>query len=362
MVDVLVVGGGMAGVSIAYELAAHARVVLVEAEAALAVHTTGRSAAIYAPSYGGGAVRALTAASAHRFRDLETELGTPPLLTPRTVVWLGADDEGAAHLDGMAAERITPAEARALCPVLRDVTAAARDDSASDIDVMALHDGYRRGLRERGGTIRAASPVTEITRDGAGWRVHAGSVDETEITADLVVNAAGAWADELAAKAGVRTIGLQPMRRTAAIASGTTDIDPAWPLVGDAADRYYFRPEGRHLLISPSDETPSEPCDAKPDELDVALAMDRINEHTTLGLRRVHTAWAGLRSFVPDRMPVAGAWSDQPGFAFFAGQGGYGIQMAPAFAALGAALVLGKPVPADIDVAARDVLPGRSAN
>jgi len=358
MADVLVIGGGMAGISIAYELAAHARVVLVEAEPALAAHTTGRSAAIYAPSYGHGPVRALTAASERRFRDLETELATPPLLTPRTVIWLGADDEGAARLDALPAARIAPAEARALCPVLRDITAAARDDSARDIDVMALHDGYRRGLRERGGTVRAASRVTGIARDGAGWRVDAGG----EITADLVVNAAGAWADVLAAKAGVRTIGLQPMRRTAAIASGAADIDPAWPMVADAADRYYFRPEGRHLLISPSDETPSEPCDAKPDELDVALAMDRVNAHTTLGLRRVHTAWAGLRSFVPDRMPVAGAWSDQPGFAFFAGQGGYGIQMAPAFAALGAALVLGNPVPADIDVAARDVLPGRSAN
>ena len=115
------------------------------------------------------------------------------------------------------------------------------------------------------------------------------------------MNAAGAWADELAAKAGVPTIGLQPLRRTAAIASGAMEIDPAWPMVGDAADRYYFRPESRHLLISPSDETPSEPCDAKPDELDVALAMDRINAHTDLGLRRVHTAWAGLRSFVAGR-------------------------------------------------------------
>jgi D-arginine dehydrogenase len=223
---------------------------------------------------------------------------------------------------------------------------------------MAVHDGYRRGLRARGGVIRTGSPVTEITPDGSGWRVRA----DAELTADLVVDAAGAWADELAAKAGIRTIGLAPMRRTAAIASGPTRIDPAWPLVCDAADRYYFRPEGERLLISPSDETPSEPCDAKPDELDVALALDRINEVTTLGLRHVHTAWAGLRSFVADRSPVVGAWPDSPGFAFFAGQGGYGIQMAPALAALGAAVVLGEPVPADIDVVASDVLPGRSAN
>ncbi|MGH3879481.1 MAG: NAD(P)/FAD-dependent oxidoreductase [Actinophytocola sp.] len=359
MVDVLVVGGGMAGVSIAYELAAHANVLLVEAEPALATHTTGRSAAIYAPTYGGPTVRRPTAASGPRFRALETELDTPPLLTPHTVLWLGADDEGAAHLDRLPAERISPAEARLLCPILSQVVAAAYDDEASTIDVMALHDGYRRGLRERGGEVRMASPVTGIARDGAGWRVAAGS----ETTAvDVVVNAAGAWVDELAAKAGVPTIGLRPLRRTAAIASGAQPIDPAWPLVCDAADRYYFRPEGRRLLISPSDETPSEPCDAKPDELDVALAIERINADTTLELRRVHTAWAGLRSFVADRSPVVGAWPDQPGFAFFAGQGGYGIQMAPALAALGAAVVLGHPVPDDIDVPARDVSPGRSAN
>lgn len=350
------VGGGMAGVSIAYELAAHARVLLVEAEPALATHTTGRSAAIYAPSYGGPTVRALTAASAGRYRELETELDTPPLLTPRPVLWLGVDEEGAAHLDAMPAERIEPAQAIALCPVLREVTAAACDDSSSDIDVMALHEGYRRGLRERGGEVRTASPVTEIARDGTGWRVTAGQ----RYTAEIVVNAAGAWADELATLAGVRTIGLRPMRRTAAIASGAAEIDPAWPLVCDAADRYYFRPESTRLLISPSDEIPSEPCDAKPDEFDVALAIERINAHTTLGLRRVHAAWAGLRSFVADRSPVVGAWPDQPGFAYFAGQGGYGIQMAPALAMLGAAVVLDRPVP--FDVPAHNVLPGRSAN
>jgi D-arginine dehydrogenase len=358
MADVLVLGGGMAGISIAYELAAHARVTLVEAEPTLAVHTTGRSAAIFAPSYGGPVIRVLTAASEPRYRALRTALDTPPLLTPRPVLWLGADEEGAAHLDELSVERISPAQARELCPPLREITAVARDDSASDIDVMALHDGYRRGLRERGGTIRAGDRVTGIARDGAGWRVDAGAV----LTADIVVNAAGAWADELAAKAGVPTVGLCPLRRTAAIASGPRPADPSWPLVADAADRYYFRPEGERLLISPSDETPSEPCDAKPDELDVALAIERINEHTTLGLRRVHAAWAGLRTFAADRNPVVGAWRGHPGFAFFAGQGGYGIQMAPALAALGAALVLGEPVPAGIDVAAPDVLPGRSAN
>ena len=343
--DVLVIGGGMAGVSVAYELAARANVTLVEAESTLALHTTGRSAAIYAPSYGGPVVRALTSASGPRFRELETELDTPPLLTPHGALWIGADEEGAHHVAGLPADPISPARARELCPVLREVRAAAYDDSASDIDVMALHAGYVRGLRARGGVVRKASPVTALRRDGSGWLVTAG--DET-LRVDVVVNAAGAWADQLAERAGVPTVGLAPKRRTLALASGPVPADPAWPLVADAADRFYFRPEGTRVLVSPADETPSDPVDAKPDELDVALSVDRINEITTLDIRRVHTAWAGLRSFVADREPVVGAWTNHPGFVFFAGQGGYGIQMAPALARLGAAVTLGNPVSTDL--------------
>lgn len=324
MVDILVIGGGIAGVSIAYELAAHASVTLLEAEPELARHTTGRSAAIYAPSYGGPIVRELTRASGPLFGD--------GILTPHPTLWLAVDDEGVDHLREMDAEPLTPAQAVELCPILRTPLAVAIDRTAMDIDVMALHARYIRGFRERGGTIRKNTRVTEIRRDGDGWLVNG-------IATGTVVNAAGAWADELAELAGVPTIGLQPMRRTIALAHA--DVDPAWPLVGDVADTFYFRPESGHLLISPADETPSEPCDAKPDDLDVAIALERVNAVTTLGLRSVHTAWAGLRSFVADRSPVVGAWPDHPGFVFFAGQGGYGIQMAPALARTGAEVVLG---------------------
>jgi D-arginine dehydrogenase len=328
MVDVLVIGGGIAGVSIAYELAADADVVLVEAEPALATHTTGRSAAIYAPSYGGPVVRALTAASGPLF--------DPAFLSPRRVLWLAVDDDGVDHLRDLAADQITPARAVELCPALRPPLAAAVDDTAMDIDVMGLHAHYVRGLRARGGQLRTGRPVADLRRDGDGWLV-----DGTKT--DIVVNAAGAWVDVLAERAGVPGIGLRPKRRTIAIASGPTPVDPAWPLVADAADRFYFRPESGRLLISPADETPAEPGDAKPDELDIALAMERVNDVTTLGLRSVHTAWAGLRSFVADREPVVGAWPDHPGFVFFAGQGGYGIQMAPALAVAGAEIVRGGP-------------------
>jgi D-arginine dehydrogenase len=324
MVDVLVIGGGIAGVSIACELAAHVSVTLLEAEPELARHTTGRSAAIYAPSYGGPAVRELTAASGPLFGD--------GILTPHSALWIAVDDEGVDHLREMDAEPLTPAQAVELCPALRTPLAAAIDRSAMDIDVMALHARYVRGFKERGGTIHRSSRVTELRRDGDGWVVNG-------ISAGTVVNAAGAWVDELAELAKVPPIGLQPMRRTIALAHA--DVDPAWPLVADTADSFYFRPESGHLLISPADETPSEPCDAKPDDLDVAIALERVNAVTTLGLRSVHTAWAGLRSFVADRSPVVGAWPDHPGFVFFAGQGGYGIQMAPALARTGAEVVLG---------------------
>jgi D-arginine dehydrogenase len=332
MVDVLVIGGGIAGVSVACELAAEVSVTVLEAEPELARHTTGRSAAIYAPSYGGPVVRRLTKASEQHFGD--------GILTPHHSLWVALDDDGADHLREIDSEPITPDQAVELCPVLRKPLAAALDREAMDIDVMALHDRYVRGLKERGGTIQTNTPVTELRRDGDGWVVHG-------IRAQTVVNAAGAWADQVAQLAGVPAIGLQPMRRTIAIAR-TPDADPAWPLVAEAHDKFYFRPESGRLLISPGDETPSEPCDAKPQDTDVAIALERVNAATTLKLRSVQTAWAGLRSFVADREPVVGAWPDHPGFVFFAGQGGYGIQMAPALARLGADVVLGR-TPAEHD-------------
>ncbi|MFI7674334.1 NAD(P)/FAD-dependent oxidoreductase [Actinophytocola sp. NPDC049390] len=339
MVDVLVIGGGIAGVSIAYELAADARVLLVEAEPELARHTTGRSAAIYAPSYGGPVVRELTKASEDLFGD--------DVLTPRPALWIAVDDEGVERIekltDNGGAEPVTAQRAVEMCRVLRPPLAAAVDRTAQDIDVMALHSRYVRGLRERGGEIRTGAPVTGLRRDGGGWA--AGNV-----RADVVVNAAGAWADRVAELAGVPPIGLRPLRRTLAIVPA--EADPAWPMVADAADRFYFRPDSGGLMISPADETASDPGDVKPEDADVALAIERVNAVTTLGLRSVRTAWAGLRSFVADREPVVGSWPDHPGFVFFAGQGGYGIQMAPALARTGADIALGR-IPAPVIMSPR---------
>ncbi|ALE72928.1 hypothetical protein AD006_14725 [Pseudonocardia sp. EC080610-09] len=361
LTDLVVIGGGIAGVSVAYELAAHARVVLLEAETDMPVHSTARSAATYIPGHGSGPFRALIAASGPRFAALPDELGTPPLLTPRPVLHVGTDDDGAAALAAMLADQagepgapvaLDPDEAHRRAPVLRrPPRAAAWTAGAADVDTAALHDGYRRGLRARGGTVLRDARVSALARDGDGWtaRTVAGHV----VRAGAVVDAAGAWADEVAALAGVPGAGLVPHRRTIAACpvADPSVLRPGGaplPLIADAAERWYLKPEADAVLVSPADETPQPPGDARPDELDVALALDRVGEATTLGLRSVRTAWAGLRTFAPDRAPVLGARPGHPGFHLVAGQGGSGIESAPALAALAASVILGRPAPADV--------------
>jgi D-arginine dehydrogenase len=372
-IDAVVIGGGIAGASIAYELAATRSVVLLETEAALALHSTARSAATYVPGHGAAPVRALTAASGPRFPRLEAELDAPPLLAARAVLNVAFDDDGEAALAADLAEQagepgapvaIDPAEAYRRCPALRPgaVRAAAVVDGAADIDTEALHQAYIRGLRRRGGTVRTGAAVTGMDRRGDGWRVQAGA---EVIDAADVVNAAGAWADVVAGLAGVPRIGLTPYRRTIALARVP---DPArlqgpdgsrLPMVVEAREHFYFKQEGDGLLVSPADETPVEPHDVRPDELDVAAALEQVEAVTGLGLRSVRTAWAGLRSFVPDRLPVVGAWPEHPGFWFCAGQGGSGLETAPALAAYAAAVVTGEPLPPDVPLERTALAPTR---
>jgi D-arginine dehydrogenase len=248
------------------------------------------------------------------------------------------------------------------------VRSAAVVEEAADIDTEALHQAYVRGLRARGGGVRSAAPVTAVERITGGWRVRAG--EDVVVDCAEVVDAAGAWADRVAALAGVPVLGLQPFRRTIAVvavpdATRLRGPDPVLPMVCEAAERFYFKSEttaaGPALLCSPGDETPVEPHDARPDELDVATALERVEAATGLGLRSVRTSWAGLRSFVADRRPVVGSWAGHPGFWFFAAQGGFGIEPSPALAAFGAAVITGSPVPADLPVAASALLPDRLA-
>ncbi|HEY2815218.1 MAG TPA: FAD-binding oxidoreductase [Acidimicrobiales bacterium] len=368
--DVIVVGGGIAGISAAYELAAHASCVLLEREDQLTHHTTGRSAAAYLETYGNATVRRLTIASRSFFESPPAELDATDLLSPRGLLWIGTRERVAALRaiaeNGAAlvpsVRLVTTDEARSLCPALHPAYAAAAvfEPDASDIDVAALHQAYVRGFRARGGEIVRSSPVTALDRDGDAWTVVSGGSTRR---ADVVVDAAGAWADEVAGLAGARLLGLQPLRRTAFTCPAPAAVDVrTWPLVADVDDRFYFKPEGPQLLCSLADETPSPPCDAQPEEADVALALERINDATDLGLRHVQRAWAGLRSFVPDRTPVVGRDPEMPGLCWLAGQGGYGIQTAPAMARAVASLVLDGRLPDDlvaVGVSEADLSPAR---
>ncbi|MEJ2890774.1 NAD(P)/FAD-dependent oxidoreductase [Actinomycetospora aeridis] len=349
----VVVGGGIAGVSVAAELASHGPVVLLETEHELARHTTGRSAASYIPGHGAPPARALVAASRERFDALADEAGHP-FLRPRPVLHVAHDDdeertlrEELLPLDGV--DELDPDDAVARWPALRrDVLrAAAVVEDAQDADPLGLHQHYRRTLRARGGEIRTGTPATSLARRGDGWRLGTGS---DHLDTDTVVLAAGAWTDHLLALAGADPVGLRPLRRTIAIVRVPegAPVRRDDPFVVSAGERWYAKPEGEHLLVSPSEETPAEPGDPRPDELDIARALEQVNAVTTLRLRSVATSWTGLRTFAPGRSLVIGDRPAHPGLHLFAGQGGSGIETAPAAAALAAAVIRGQAPPDDV--------------
>ncbi|MGO8916423.1 MAG: NAD(P)/FAD-dependent oxidoreductase [Stellaceae bacterium] len=369
-VDFLVVGAGMAGAAAAYFLAEHGSVLILEREDAPGYHSTGRSAALYTEAYGNEAIRALTVASGRFFRAPPPGFAAVPLLKPRGLLMVApaADEaqfEAALALGrrfAPALRRLTPAEALALCPVLREdwLGHAFLEPDATDMDVHAIHHGFLAGMRARGGRVLTGAAARGIARSGGLWRV------ETAVgsfAAPVLVNAAGAWADEVAVAAGVRPIGLAPLRRTVLIVAAPPGLAvDGWPLVGDVGESFYFKPESGRLLISPADETPLPPQDVQPDEIDIALAVERVIAATRLEIRRIERKWAGLRSFAPDRTLVIGPDPAAPGFVWMAGQGGYGIQTAPAAGAALAALATGEALPAELTalgVTAEQLLPAR---
>ena len=367
--DVVVIGAGIAGASLAAELASRRQVVLLEMEEHAGYHTTGRSAAVFAEGYGNAVVRALTRASRPFLAAPPRGVAEHPLLVPRGWMFVGRDDQ-LEHLAQLEREiagtlrAISPAEAIARAPILRReyVVGALWDETAMDVDVHALHHGFLRLLRAAGGELVTSARVRGLDRAGGAWRV---DTERGTFEAPLVVNAAGAWADEVGRLAGAMRIGLVPMRRTIVLLDPPAGVELArWPLVIDAEEEFYFKPESGKILASPADETPSPPCDAHADDLDVAIAVDRLTRACDLEVRHIPRRWAGLRSFVADRTPVAGFDPGAEGFFWFAGQGGFGIQTAPALARLGAAIALGDAVPDDLTaagVSARDVAPGRLA-
>ena len=355
--DVVIVGAGIAGASLAWRLAEHRRVVLLEAEDQPGYHTTGRSAALFTTTYGHPVIRALTVASREFLQSPEPDFAETPLLTPRPVLWVAQEDRlavltafvrDAAALDP-SVTHITPQQALSLCPVLSTdyLAGAAIEPDAADIDVHALHQGYLRGFRRRGGEVVTGARVLGLRRDGAAWEVTSAAGAGS---APVVVNAAGAWADELASLAGAAPIGLVPKRRTAITFDPPSGADvKSWPFLMDVDETFYFKPDAGRLLGSPADETPSPPCDAQPEELDIAITVDRIETATTMQIRRIVSRWAGLRSFVADKVPVVGFDPGAEGFFWLAGQGGYGIMTSPGLSALAAAQILGAPTPKDIE-------------
>ena len=352
--DVAVIGAGIAGAAAAYEIAASRSVVLLEREDQPGYHSTGRSAALYTENYGNAAIRALTIGSRPFFERPPEGFADTPILTPRGVLFLAREDQQAAvaHLLAEAAgeglAEISIAEACRLLPVLRpDYAARALHEvAAMDMDVHALHHGFLKGLKGRGGRLATNAEVRAIERRPQGWRL---ATAAGEIDVSVIVNAAGAWADEVAALAGPKRLGLTPKRRTVLTFDPPAGVSlQGWPMAIDAEETFYFRPEAGRILASPADETPVPPCDVQPEEIDLALTVDRIERATTLKVASIGHKWAGLRSFFPDKTPVAGWSGEAPGFFWLAGQGGYGIMTSPALGRVAAALIAGQDLPADL--------------
>lgn len=346
-IDVLIVGGGIAGVSLAGRLAGRARTVLLEREDVLAMHTTGRSAAIYSETYGNERVRTLTRESRAFFETPPAGFADGPLVSPRPTLFVARAADVARLEDILrenpgAARAVTQEEAYARMPVLRKgvFAAFAEEPGSTDIDVHRLFDGFRRMALHGGVEILANREVLSLRGGPAGWTVATGA--ET-LTARIVVNAAGAWAGKVGLMAGLGDRGLQPLRRTAVTIEPPQGLDVSdWMLVNDVNETFYFKPDAGLILASPLDETPSEPCDVQPEEIDVAMIAQRIEEATTLSVRRIRRRWAGLRTFTPSRTPIFEFDERAEGFFWLAGQGGYGIQTAPAISARAADAIMAR--------------------
>lgn len=354
--DYIIVGAGIAGASLAAGLASRGKVIVLEQESQPGYHSTGRSAAVFTEIYGNEVIRALTTASGPFFRDPPDGFSDVPLWMPRPLIMIGRSDQReAVETLGRAAQRLVPEvevldreEALERAPFLAPdyVDCGLLDPKSFDLDVHAIHGGFLRAARRAGAEIVTNAEVESIRRSEGMWTL---STRGGDFTAPVIVNAAGAWADEIARLAGAAPIGLVPKRRSAFTFTFTPEaaVD-TWPTIIDISEEFYFKPEAGKLLGSPADETPSSPCDARPEEIDIAIAIDRITRAARLEVRTVDSRWAGLRSFVTDKSPVVGFDPDVEGFFWLAAQGGYGIQTSPALGRAAAELVTGNPLPDDL--------------
>jgi D-arginine dehydrogenase len=363
--DVLIVGGGIAGLSAAAALSKHARVTVLEAEEQVGYHSSGRSATMLHYALGDRLVRALTLASRPFFDHPPAEFTDIPLGRRMPVLIHARDDEREA-LDALERElslfvqleRLDARGVHELCPLLKDdAVHGIADRNGIRLDPHALLQGNLKQLRGRGGELITGQRIASIVRTGSAWSVTSERGDR--FAAPILINAAGSWADQVAQMAGVRPLGLEPKRRTIITfdAPSETELD-GLPFAKTVGDELYFAPESGRLFASPMDEVPSEPCDAQPDEYEVALAAYRMEQRTNVKVERIHSRWAGLRTFTPDRHPAAGFAPDSDQFFWLAGQGGFGLQTSPAMAAIVESLVAGTPWPV-ADVPQEELLPDR---
>lgn len=363
--DILVIGGGIAGLSAAAALSAHARVAVLEAEEQIGYHSSGRSATMLHYFLGDRLVRALTLASRDFIENPPDGFAEVPLGHSMPVLIHAREDEREA-LDVLEVEirqfadldRLDAAGVQALCPLLReDAVHGLVDRNAIRLDAHALLQGNLRQVRSRGGELHSGTRISRIERVANDWKVS--SETGTNFTAPIIVNAAGSWADRIALLANVQPLGLEPKRRTIITfdAPPGTTLD-SLPFAKTIPDELYFAPESGRLFASPMDEVPSDPTDAQPDEYEVALAAYRMEERTVVKVSQIHSKWAGLRTFTPDRHPAAGFAPDAEGFFWLAGQGGFGLQTSPAMATIAASLIAGQPWPIP-DVSPEDLSPGR---
>jgi D-arginine dehydrogenase len=365
--DILVIGGGIAGLSVAAALSRHARVTVLEAEEQIGYHSSGRSATMVHYALGDRLVRALTLAS-RPFFDSPPDGFTDVPLGQRMPVLVHAREDEREALDKLEAEislfaeleRLDARGVHELCPLLKDdAVHGIADRNGVRLDPHALLQGNLRQLRSRGGELHTGERIAEIVRQDSSWTLT--SEKGERFAAPILVNAAGSWADRIASLAGVQPLGLQPKRRTII----TFDAPPGTKLDGlpfakTIRDELYFAPESGRLFASPMDEVQSDPCDAQPDEYEVAIAAYRMEERTIVKVDRIHSRWAGLRTFTADRHPAVGFAREAEGFFWLAGQGGFGLQTSPAMAAIAESLLCGQawPVP---DVRAEDLSPSRFA-
>lgn len=343
--DTIVIGAGIAGASLAAHLAETQRVLVLDMEDRPGYHSTGRSAAAFEPNYGPAPIRALSRAAYRYFRD-------GGYLTPRETIFCMALGQDAAFERLMAAQQgmreIAIAEVKAKFPLLRDGFAlrAVVEPISADIDVDLLHQNYLRQAKSRGGQIVCGQAVESIDLAASRWTV---TTRQATFRAGIVVNAAGAWGDRVAALAGARLIGLQPKRRSIAVIAPPQGHDAMnWPMIGDVGETFYCKPQSGKLLVSPADATPVDPHDAYADDMALAEGIDRFQQAAAIEVTRIEHSWGGLRSFAPDGSPVAGFDPRRGGFFWLVGQGGYGIQSAPALSRVAAALVRGQPLPDDV--------------